>query len=368
MRPDEFSRRAFVIHPSFRRLAKRFKSSEFTKPLIARSNQRPRQVLKLILIALLFLLFIAPRSESADVLTGDIGAHDPSRMTKCDGVYYVYSTGGGMRFSKDRLHWTTGPSPFVGGAPDWAKTLIPNNEGIWAPDVLFFNGQYHLYYSVANAKSDTCIGMRFSPTLDPKSPDYKWTDQGLIVSSHKTDERGTIDPCPVFDADGNLWLCFGSNYSSPASNQAIFIMQLDAKTGLAQSTTPALTPLQAGHIEASYIFYHDGFYYLFWNSGGCCQGVKSTYTIHIARSKKITGPYENKAANPGKDIFLASYTDPAVGEVHGPGQIGILTEDGVDRFTYHYYNSKGRPVLGEDTLKYDADGWPEPASEPVAGR
>jgi beta-xylosidase len=324
----------------------------------------------------LFLLFISAHRAAADVLSGDIGVHDPSRMINCDGVYYVYSTGGGMKFSKDRLHWTRGPSPFVGGAPDWAKTLIPNSEGIWAPDVIFFNGLYHLYYSVANPKSDTCIGMRSSPTLDPTSSNYKWTDQGLIVSSHKTDQRGTIDPCPVFDASGNLWLCFGSNYTFPASAQAIFIMPLDAKTGLALSTLPTLTPLQSGHIEASYIFYHDGFYYLFWNSGGCCNGVKSSYTIHMARSARITGPYKNKAANrsgdasrnASGDVFLASFTDPVVGDEHGPGQIGILSEAGVDRFTYHYYNAKGRPVLGEGTLKYDSDGWPVPATEAATGK
>jgi beta-xylosidase len=271
--------------------------------------------------------------------------------------------------------------------------------------VIFFNGLYHLYYALANAQSDCCIGMMSSPTLEPTSRKYQWTDRGLIVSSHKSDQRGAIDPCPVFDAAGNLWLCFGSNYTFPASRPAIFIMPLDPKTGLPVSSPPKLTPLQAGHIEASYIFYHAGFYYLFWNSGGCCAGVKSSYTIHIARSAAITGPYKNKTAAPGdnapaksasskgvagntnadasgpgvsgtqvsgpiifgKDIFLASYTDPALGEEHGPGQIGILSENGVDRFTYHYYNAKGRPVLGEQTLAYDPAGWPIPTIDGGAG-
>jgi arabinan endo-1,5-alpha-L-arabinosidase len=324
-----------------------------------KSNSSSPVTILACVVALLALLLSAPFVAAGEMLFGDLGAHDPSRMINCDGVYYVYATGGRMMFSKDRLHWTRGPSPFVGGTPAWAKTLIPNSEGLWAPDVIVFNGLYHLYYSVAN-KSDTCIGMMSTPTLDPKSPTYKWTDHELIVSEHKADERAAIDPCPVFDAEGNLWLSFGSNYVNPANRPAIFIMQLDAKTGMALSTTPTITPLQTGHIEASYIFYHANFYYLFWNSGGCCNGVKSTYTIHIARSAKITGPYNNKAGKPGGDIFLASYTDPVVGEEHGPGQIGILSEGGVDRFTYHYYNANGRPVLGEGTLKYDAEGWPTP--------
>jgi beta-xylosidase len=352
-----------MIHRSFRITAARINSLELAT-VTARSLQTPFACL----IGLLFVLLIASGGASADVLSGDIGSHDPSRMIQCDGVYYVYSTGGRMIFSKDRLHWTRGPSPFVGGAPAWAKTMIPNSEGIWAPDVIFFDGLYHLYYSVANAKSDTCIGMMSSPTLDPKSPNYKWTDHELVVSAHKTDQRAAIDPCPVFDAGGNLWLSFGSNYTFPATRPAIFIMQLDAKTGLALSPSPTLTPLQTGHIEASYIFYHAGFYYLFWNSGGCCNGVKSSYTIHIARSSTITGPYKNKAGNAGGDVFLASYTDPSNGEEHGPGQIGILSEDGVDRFSYHYYDAEGRPVLGEGILKYDSDGWPVPAAQAAGGQ
>ena len=60
---------------------------------------------------------IAAVSASAAILSGSIGSHDPSRMILCDGKYYVYSTGGGMKFSADGINWSNGPSPFATGAP-----------------------------------------------------------------------------------------------------------------------------------------------------------------------------------------------------------------------------------------------------------
>jgi hypothetical protein len=38
--------------------------------------------------------------------------------------------------------------------------------------------------------------------------------------------------------------------------------------------------------------------------------------------------------------------------------MGIESEPGVDRFTFHYYTSAGRPVLGVRTLVWGGDDWP----------
>ncbi|MGD0904477.1 MAG: hypothetical protein ABR924_16185, partial [Terracidiphilus sp.] len=68
-------------------------------------------------------------SAPAAILSGATGSHDPSRMILCDGKYYVYSTGGGMKFSADGINWSNGPSPFAG----FASAPIPaatNSAGI----------------------------------------------------------------------------------------------------------------------------------------------------------------------------------------------------------------------------------------------
>jgi beta-xylosidase len=309
-------------------------------------------------------LLLAAVSASAAILTGAIGSHDPSRMIKCNGTYYIYSTGGRMKYSTNRIDWSAGVSPFPNGTPASVKKFIPADRGIWAPDVIFYNNKYYLYYSVANSNpSNNAIGLITSPTLDPNAPGYKWTDAGLVVEHYnKTDNKAAIDPCPFIDASNNLWLSWGSGYGdgTSAADPNIFITRLDNTTGLASATDTNEYPVAVGHIEGSFVHYHNGCYYLFWNSGGCCNGARSSYTIHMARSRKVTGPYldKNGVANSGATIFLPPTVVKSGVTEHGPGQLGIISEGGIDRCTYHYYPDTGRSVIGEETIIWDADGWP----------
>ncbi len=303
-------------------------------------------------------LLWSPTTTTA-ATSGANGTHDPSRMIESDGRFYVFSTGGGSKSSTDGLAWTAGPAMFPGGFPTWLRTLLPTNEGVWAPDIAFLNGQYYLFYAVAGlpATSACAIGLITSPTLNPSSPSYKWTDRGLVVQNTANNSVITyaaIDPGPVLDAEGNLWLVWGGGYANPTTAQSIWLTRLDNTTGLPSTADPAYKPptapghpLELGHKEGPYVHYHSGFYYLFWQTGSCCSGAASTYTINMARSSSITGPYT------GDRVFDASR-----GSIHGPGHIGIYNACGVERFTYHYYPDTGGSVLGENELSWSADGWP----------
>ena len=321
---------------------------------------------------------IAVVSAPAAILSGATGSHDPSRMILCDGKYYIYSTGGGMKFSPDGINWSNGPSPFATGAPGTggrpgrgtppasAKAVMPANQGIWAPDVIFYNHQYYLYYSVAAAKGiDKCgIGLLTSPTLDPSALGYQWTDAGMvIVTDDKVEKKSAIDPCPFLDASNNLWLSWGSGYGNGATwdDPTIVISKLDNATGLRSTNDTTIYPVAPGHIEASYVHYRAGYYYALWNDGGCCNGTNSSYRIHVARSALPTGPYVNKVGKEnGNEIFMTSIKDK---QVYGPGHMGIASEPGMERFSFHYYNASGRPVLGIRTLVWGADGWPAVGEE-----
>jgi MYXO-CTERM domain-containing protein len=152
---------------------------------------------------------------------------------------------------------------------------------------------------------------------------------------------------------GQLWTAWGSGYGKDTSKLQIWVTRLDT-TGVPLASDPGFMPpnqpgygLETGGIEASYIYYHDGNYYLFWNSGGCCNGAASTYTIHVARSPSIIGPYGTAR------VFYQSN-----GSIHGPGHIGIYDACGAMRFTYHYYPDTGGSVLGENELSWGTDGFP----------
>jgi len=297
----------------------------------------------------------AVHAAPAITIYGSIGAHDPSRMIKDGNTYYVYATGYDIPSltSTDRIHWTQGKTVLPNGTPSWARKAVPGNDGhnIWAPDVIYNNGLFYLYYAINGGKS-SAIGLLTSPTLNPKASNYKWTDCGEVIGNTASNRFSTIDPAPYFDTSGNMWLSWGSGYTFTWSDPEIFEIRLNKNTGLRADTI--LHAVSKGHEEASYVYYHSGYYYLFWNTGGCCSGTASSYLIHVARSTSVTGPYVGSSGASGSsNTFLASH-----GNVYGPGQIGILKEGNTEYYTYHYYNASGQPVLGEGVLGWNSSKWP----------
>src|SRR3954471_21421737 len=123
-------------------------------------------------------------TTSALALEGQIATHDPSTVVMCDGKYYVFSTGRNIPFivSDDGFTWRRGGS-LLEKIPETVRKYSPKNNGtgVWAPDVIKLNDQYYIYYSVS-AWGDfaSVVGLLTGPTLDPQSPDFKWTDRGPI--------------------------------------------------------------------------------------------------------------------------------------------------------------------------------------------
>lgn len=314
-----------------------------------------------VLSASLSSLFAQPAAPS---LRGYISAHDPSTMIKCKNRYYVFSTGQGIlsKSSADKVFWTPGPSVFT-NVPSWTTNAVPGFSGVfWAPDALFFNNQYHLYYAVSTFGSQTSgIGLVTNPTLDPTDATYHWTDQGSVIQSTSGAPYNTIDPSLVWDASGNLWMSLGSYWSG------IYLVQLDPLTGLRISpASPTYQLAYNNSIEASYIYRHGSYYYLFVNWGSCCSGVNSTYNVRVGRATSVTGPYldrngVNMVAN-GGSLFLRG-----TGKFAGPGHMGIISENGQDWFTYHYYDGNdwdpgygayGHADFDFEPLSWSADNWP----------
>jgi beta-xylosidase len=295
---------------------------------------------------------IVGTSVTALNVPDDLGCHDPSRIINDNGAYYFYYTSddiAGWYTTDDGNSWKQTPVIFPNGIPAEVHDACPTNDGhdVWAPDVIWNpnTNLFYVYYAVADWNDDTrsAIGLVTSPTLDPSNA--KWTDRGVVIAKTPTDNTyNAIDPGPFFDSDGNMWLTLGSGYASTSST-AINVVALDKNTGLRSNS--ATHVIQSCSCEASYVQPHDGYYYLFWNTGGCCSGASSTYTIHVARSTSVTGPYS------GTRTF-----DSSTADMHGPGQIGILSQDGVDYFSYHYYPNSGGSVLGFSTLTWGSDGWP----------
>ena len=304
---------------------------------------------------------VSPGPAAQPEIFGSRGvrAHDPSTIVKCKDEYWVFYTGRGIPscHSRDLAVWESGPPVFT-NAPAWTAEAVPANRWMhyWAPDVIRLGDHYLLYYSVSSfGKNRSAIGLATNPTLDPADPQFHWTDRGIVVQSTPTDTFNTIDPAIKQDADGHLWLAFGSFWSG------IKLIQLDPESGRRIATNSPLYSLAHNdEIEAAYIHYHAGFYYLFVNWGQCCRGTNSTYEIRMGRSQKITGPYLDQHGedmlNGGGTPFLSTS-----GQFIGPGHAGIISKDGIDWLSCHFYDGTrhGQPTLAILPLRWNTNGWPE---------
>jgi len=284
---------------------------------------------------------------------GDYWAHDPSRIIRQGNTYYVYRTEQGVmsKYSTDLRNWVYGGQVFPNGPPAWTTNAVPDFTGFfWAPDVVSLNGVYYLYYACSSWGSQvSAIGLATTTNL-ASGP---WLDHGSVIQSTTGDPYNCIDPCPLVDTNGTMWLSFGSYWNG------IYLLQLDPSTGKRISPSSTLTRLASGPIEASFLYQHGGCYFLFVNWGSCCSGIDSTYNIRVGRSTQVAGPYLDRngvdMANGGGSMFLES-----TARFIGPGHAGIMDDNGTNWFTYHYYdgNNGGTATLGLTTLGWSADGWP----------
>ncbi|MCE5184685.1 MAG: arabinan endo-1,5-alpha-L-arabinosidase [Planctomycetaceae bacterium] len=310
-------------------------------------------------------------------LNGNLQAHDPVIAREAD-TYYVFTTGGRpgrglipIKCSKDMVNWSACGYVFE-SLPEWVPIEIPGTRGLWAPDISYFNGQYHLYYSVSTfGRNNSAIGLVTNKTLDPNSPAYQWIDHGLVVRSTAGEsDFNAIDANIAVDGK-NVWLCWGSFWGG------IKMRQIDPATGKLLDTNTTLyslcsrprgaepqTPPIEGAVEAPFLFKHDGFWYLFASFDFCCRGAKSNYNIVVGRSKNITGPYVDRAGKPmlqgGGTVILAS----TAGMWRGPGHCAVLADKGTNYLVFHaYHGVTGRSELKISTLAWDK-GWPIAAQFP----
>ena len=114
--------------------------------------------MKIKIIALIFCLGVL--SLTALSQQGSIEhVHDPV-IAKANGTFWIFSTGGkiNVRHSTNLVDWEFYGQP-LDELPKWAKQHVPSAKDRWAPDISFFNNQYHLYYSVSTFGSNrSCIG------------------------------------------------------------------------------------------------------------------------------------------------------------------------------------------------------------------
>jgi arabinan endo-1,5-alpha-L-arabinosidase len=291
--------------------------------------------------------------------------HDPT-MAEENGTYYVFSTGDPagvigngniqIRTSRNLRSWVYQGTVFA-TKPAWITSELGAIPNLWAPDISYYNGLWHLYYAGSSfGSNDSVIGLATTPTLDPRSPRYHWTDDGLVYQSTSADDYNAIDPSLVTAADGSKWLVFGSYWSG------IKLISLDSSTGKPATSTPTIYSIAAKPFpdpeEGAGIVYHDGYYYLFVAVDTCCRGISSTYHIQVGRSTAITGPYTDASGTAMLNGGGMEVQGTDAGMI-GPGSPYVFAAPSGQWLVYHYYDAfdSGDAWLQIRPLVW-VDGWP----------
>jgi len=331
------------------------------------------------------IVFSAPISAlqaqeaKALVLSGDYaGTHDPSIGRDGDN-YYVFATGrapGGGQFaircSHNLTDWKLCGHVFD-SIPEWIHQTSPGTKDLWAPDISFFNGKYHLYYAYSLFGVNLSgIALATNETLDPASPKYHWQDEGLVLRSTASDDFNAIDPNIVLDDKREPWLSFGSFWSGikmrridavtgklSAADAKLYSLATRRKPDHAEPPKPGLPP-DSQAVEAPFIVHHDGFYYLFVSFDLCCRGLRSTYRTMVGRSRTVTGPYLDRE---GVEMVKGGGSELLVANSRwlGPGGESVLQRPEGDLIVFHAYDAvTGKPALQISTIAWK-NGWPEAA-------
>lgn len=292
----------------------------------------------LTLFAIHSSLFIS----SVAAQTGAPYIHDPSTIAECDGKYYTFGTGGGGLISDDGWSWHGGAERPGGGA---------------APDVMKIGDRYLIIYGATGGGlgggHNGRILTMWNKTLDPKSPNFKFTKAIEVAASDGMEDNDAIDPSLLLDpTTGRLWASYGTYFGT------IRLIELDPNTG--ERVKGNVEQDIAIDCEATDLLYRDGWYYLLGTHGTCCDGVNSTYNIVVGRSKSVTGPYID---NVGRDMYHGGgkMVIAAGDRVCGPGHFGrTIIDEGIEIMSCHYeadFDRSGRSVLGIRPLLWK-NGWP----------
>ena len=243
-------------------------------------------------------------------LTGDTDpVLDPS-VFRQGSTYYAFSTDVAgsaasgflpIHCSDDKINWVACGNVFPTAMPAWVKQAVPGIVGLWAPDVSFFNGEYHVYYTGSALHSQrSVIGLATNTTLDRDSPAYQWVDRGEVLHSSSGDDFNALDPAILVDGDGSVWLTYGSYWTG------IKQRQIDPHSGmlLASNRTRYDLATRPGvphnPIEGASLVHHGSYYYLFVSVDYCCEQdvANNNYKEAVGRSTSPHGPFVDEDGTP----------------------------------------------------------------------
>jgi len=246
--------------------------------------------------------------------------------------------------SKDLVNWTIIGHVFKQQPPYDVFNKPQHGNGVWAPAIRYHDGQFYIFYP------DPDYGIYMVKAKNAAGP---WSEPLLIKEA-----KGWIDPCPLWDDDGQAYLVNGMA-ASRSGIKSVLVVNRMSPDGTKLLDDGAI--VFDGHdkhptVEGPKFYKRNGYCYIFAPAGG----VETGWQLAL-RSKNIYGPYEEK-------IVLAQGKT----EINGPHQ-GAWVDTQTGESWFIHFQDKGAygrivhlqpmkwvndwPVIGIDP---DGDGKGEP--------
>lgn len=248
--------------------------------------------------------------------------------------------------SRDLVNWTLTGHALPRLVPPDVFAQPQHGKGVWAPSLRYHAGKFWLYYP------DPDFGLYLITADDPRGP---WSEPVLVKAG-----QGLIDPCPLWDADGSVYLIHAWAKSRAGINNVLTLLRLDASGTRVEEDLGVIIDGDRlpGYrtLEGPKLYRRNGWYYVFAPAGGVKEGWQSVF-----RSRTIRGPYEDR-------IVLEQGSTA----INGPHQGALVDTPGGEWWFVHFQDREayGRimhlqpvawrddwPVIGHDP---DGDGNGEP--------
>lgn len=317
--------------------------------------------MKLLLFTLIICWSVSVKAQISKTWLPDLGNgsyknpvidadySDPDAIRVGDNYYLVSSSfdavpGLPVLHSKDLVNWTIIGHALKRQTPFEHFSKTQHGNGVWAPAIRFHQKEFYIYYP------DPDFGIYMIKATDPKGP---WSEPVLVEAG-----KGLIDPCPLWDEDGKVYLVHAYAGSRAGIKTIIVVKRMNAA---GDQTIDEGQLVYDGHeldptIEGPKFYKRNGFYYIFAPAGGVSTGWQL-----VLRSKNIYGPYERKVVmDQGKTTINGPHQGAWVNTPAGEDWFLHFQDKGAYGRVVHLQPMKwlnNWPVIGTDL---DGDGIGEP--------
>jgi beta-xylosidase len=270
---------------------------------------------------------------------------DPDVIRVGEDYYLVASSfncvpGLPLLHSQDLVNWRLIGHALPRLVPEEVYSKVQPGNGVWAPAIRFHDGKFWIFYP------DPDFGIYLITAADPGG---EWSQPVLVKAG-----KGLIDPCPLWDDDGQVYLVHAWAKSRAGFSNVLTVVRLspDGRRALDEGKVVVDGNKIAGYrtIEGPKFYKRGGYYYIFAPAGGVEGGWQSVF-----RSRSIFGPYDDRI------VLRQGRTD-----INGPHQgAWIDTPSGQQDWFIHFQDrdAYGR-VVHLQPMHWREDGWPVMGVDP----